>query len=181
MDSTGRLAAPQVEWLRDHALKALRHLGAWGEVHVRIVDDARMDEAHRRYSGIEGTTDVLTFDLRDGRAEGGEGGSTEDGGADAGPLDTDILICLDEGERQGAAHGHGTLRELLLYIVHGVLHCLGYDDHDQSSHARMHRREDEILTAIGVGATYGQVNPDPSSIAHAPPDPGTAEGRGRTG
>jgi len=45
-------------------------------------------------------------------------------------------------------------RELLLYVVHGVLHCLGMDDHDEAAAAAMHRVEDAVLTAIGVGPVY---------------------------
>jgi probable rRNA maturation factor len=113
-----------------------------------------MAVAHERYSGIPGTTDVLTFDLRDEAA---------------GPLDTDILICLDEAIRCGAERGHAANRELLLYVVHGILHCLGHDDHDDAGYARMHAREDEVLEAIGVGRTF----------AASPTSDSSASGSGR--
>lgn len=73
--------------------------------------------------------------------------------ADA-PLDVDILVCADEAARQAAVRAVPVERELLLYIVHAVLHCLGEDDHDEASAGRMHEREDRILSAIGVGAVY---------------------------
>ncbi len=139
VDTTGRLTRAQVVWVRENLLAAMRHLAAAGEVRVRVVDDAAMDAAHRRYSNVAGTTDVLTFDLRD---------------AASGPLDTDLLVCLDEAGRAGDLRGHEPVRELLLYGVHGVLHCLGEDDHEEAASARMHAREDEVLRAIGVGAVY---------------------------
>ena len=43
---------------------------------------------------------------------------------------------------------------LALYAVHGTLHLLGYDDTRQADAARMHDVEDEILTAMGLGAVY---------------------------
>ena len=49
---------------------------------------------------------------------------------------------------------HPVERELLLYIIHGILHCLGEDDHDDDAYARMHAREDDLLEAIGVGRTF---------------------------
>jgi probable rRNA maturation factor len=119
-----------------------------GEVRVRLVDDAAMAVAHERYSGIPGTTDVLTFDLSGGRTAGG------------GDLDVDILACVDEARRQAGHHGHAPERELLLYILHGVLHCLGHDDHDAGGFERMHAEEDRVLEAIGVGPVF-----------HAPPSP----------
>lgn len=139
LDSTGRLPTAHVNWLTEHLRGALRELRAGGEVRVRVVDDDAMASAHLRYSGVEGTTDVLTFDL------------TEPGRM----LDVDVLVCLDEAERQGAERGHPRQHELLLYMVHGVLHCLGHDDHDEAGHERMHAEEDRLLRALGVGAVYG--------------------------
>ncbi|TVQ32088.1 MAG: rRNA maturation RNase YbeY [Phycisphaeraceae bacterium] len=115
------------------------------QVRIAVVDDERMAEMHERHSGVPGTTDVLTFDMRDDRE---------------GPLDVDIVVCIDEARRQAAERGHGIERELLLYMLHGVLHCLGHDDRDEHVSAVMHQREDEILAAIGVGAIYASTGSD---------------------
>lgn len=137
----GRLLTPaDLRWLRDMAARALAHLDPppGSEVRVRIVADPEMADAHERYKAVPGTTDVLTFDLS----------------APGGPLDVDLLVCRDEAARQAAARGIPTVQELLLYIVHGVLHCLGHDDAAEADAAAMHAREDEVLSAIGVGPTY---------------------------
>jgi probable rRNA maturation factor len=123
---------------------AASRLGLTGEVRVRLENDADMAAAHRRFAGVDGTTDVLTFDLRD----------KEEAGADPARMDVDIYACVDEARRQAAARGHEPERELLLYVVHGVLHCLGEDDHDDAAYARMHAREDELLESIGVGRVF---------------------------
>ncbi len=148
VDSTGRLGA--IEWVRERAGRAAAALGVTGEVRVRVVDDGAMSAAHQRWRGQAGTTDVLTFDYKD---DGAPPRSSLVGAAT--PLDADLLVCFDEASRQGAARGHGVERELLLYIVHGMLHCLGHDDRDDGAAEAMHLREDEILTEIGVGPTYG--------------------------
>lgn len=137
------LHADKHQWLGAEAARALALLDARGEVRVRIVDDAAMAAAHLQYSGIPGTTDVLTFDL----AEGEDGRTV---------LDTDIIACLDEAVRQAAARGHSIDHELLLYIIHGALHCLGHDDHDEAAAARMHAEEDRLLQAIGIGRTFAR-------------------------
>jgi probable rRNA maturation factor len=144
LDAGAALAPAQLAWLRRTAQAAIGQAapGLPGEVRVRIVDDAAMAAAHLKYSNVPGTTDVLTFDLTGGASAQGE------------PLDVDILACADEAGRQGAARGHSLERELLLYILHGVLHCLGHDDHDDVAFATMHAEEDRILSAIGVGATF---------------------------
>ena len=127
------------QWLETLAAKALDLLHAAGEVRVRVVDDIEMASAHEEFAGVAGTTDVLTFDLA-------EPGSTD--------LDADILVCVDEAKRQAAARNHAPERELLLYIIHGVLHCRGHDDHDPEAATRMHAEEDRILSALGVGSTF---------------------------
>lgn len=143
-DPERRLGEDALRWLRGMSERAAEAVGARGEVRVRIVGDAAMAAAHERYKGVGGTTDVLTFDL------------SEPG---AGVLDVDILVCADEGARRGAEFGHPVERELLLYIVHGVLHCLGHDDCEEEAAARMHRAEDEVLSRIGAGATYRPGSP----------------------
>jgi len=45
--------------------------------------------------------------------------------------------------------------ELLLYALHGLLHCCGYDDSTDADREVMHTEEDRILEAIGVGRVYG--------------------------
>ncbi len=129
-------------WLVERAHRVGGHLDLDGELRVRVVGDAEMARAHEKHLGDPGTTDVMTFDLADGSAARGA------------PVDADLLVCVDEATRQANELGYPVERELLLYIVHGLLHCLGHDDHDEAAYRRMHDLEDEILEAIGVGATF---------------------------
>lgn len=137
-------------WLGANIREALEYL----EVHraqlsVAMVDDAEMARLHEQFKKVPGTTDVLTFDLAEPPAE-----SLTDQGAPA-AIDAEVIVCLDEAQRQAESHGHGWREELLLYIVHGLLHLLGYDDHDPKQSVLMHAKEDEILIAIGVGVVFG--------------------------
>lgn len=141
VDATGRLSRARCVALCARLELAVRALGAVGEVRARVVGDREMASLHGRHLGDATTTDVLTFDLR---------------GGGKGPLDADLVLCLDEAERQARERGHGAGEELLLYALHGVLHCLGHDDHDDEDAARMHAEEDRVLRAIGVGAVYAR-------------------------
>ncbi len=137
------------DWLASRTHAALGLLGCErGELSVVIVDDETMRAAHQEHLGIDTTTDVLTFNLADAALP-------------ANAIDAEIYICADEAARQARERRHSLERELLLYIIHGVLHCLGYDDLEESQYERMHRREDEILRLLGVGATF-----DPDAQAH---------------
>jgi probable rRNA maturation factor len=168
-DPEQRLGDAARTWLLERARQALALLNCTGEARVRIVGDEEMSAAHLEYLGEAGTTDVITFDMSElDEAEEGEPGlsTAPSGGSAEAPrgtewqanraavLDADILVCSDEAARQAAVRDHSVERELLLYFIHGVLHCLGHDDHDEESAARMHQAEDEVLEGIGVGRTY---------------------------
>lgn len=156
LDATDRLAPSEVDWLADRARAAVAVLRAAGHIRVRVIDDQEMAAAHLRFAGVEGTTDVLTFDLgcenQAERVNISHVRSVDDRILFG--LDTDISVCLDEGRRQAGVRGYPVEKELLLYIVHGVLHCLGWDDHDEAEAAEMHELEDAVLEAIGVGAAF---------------------------
>jgi probable rRNA maturation factor len=102
-----------------------------------------MSVQHEEFTGISGTTDVLTFDMS---------GESDPRGVPL--LDVDITVCLDEAARQGVRRCHAPEDELLLYALHGVLHCLGHDDHDDDAYRAMHAAEDEILAAIGASVRF---------------------------
>ena len=129
-------------WLMEHLQAAVACLDApIAAVTVRGVDDAEMARLHQRFSGIDGTTDVLTFDHAD--LPSGEG-----------PLAGDIAVCVDVAERAARTRSHTPQVELLLYAIHGLLHLMGEDDRTPEAYRRMHAREDAVLRAIGVGAAF---------------------------
>jgi probable rRNA maturation factor len=110
-------------------------------VDARLVGDAEMDAAHRRFMGIAGTTDVMSFPAHD----------ESDASA---AVEVDLLICTDVAGREAAARGHAAEREILLYAVHGTLHACGFRDDTAESFRAIHAEEDRILAAGGLGAVY---------------------------
>lgn len=157
-DETGRVSKSSLAWLQQNIERAAEWLGASGEIRVKVVADPAMARAHEEFAGVEGTTDVLTFDMSDPEQGDPPAASFDPESYDfvrtIFKIDTDILICLDEAERQSAPHGYPFDRELLLYVVHGMLHCLGFDDHEDQDFAVMHALEDRALAAIGVGPVF---------------------------
>ena len=99
--------------------------------------------------GVNGPTDVLTFELghdRLGRPTAGE-----------------VVVCVPEARRQAAARDTTVERELLLYALHGVLHLSGYDDLDAAAYRRMHLAEDRILNRLGLGPIFATATPTTGS------------------
>ncbi len=157
-DATRRLPPERVDWLAHRAMDAGRVLRAAGEVRVRVVGDAEMAAAHERYGGMPGTTDVLTFNLGDEPASPPptevDGSLLADYDSNMFVFDSDILICHDEAQRQSGRLGHPIEAELLLYVVHGMLHCLGFGDDTEQAAQAMHRVEDWVLGRVGVGPVF---------------------------
>ena len=118
-----------------------RHRRRRASVGISLVDDRTMARLNWNCLGHRGSTDVLTFDYRDK----GETG-----------IDGEIVASVDTARREALARGHGLSAELTLYVVHGMLHLLGYDDASAPAAARMHRMEDSILKAVGVGPVYAR-------------------------
>ncbi|QYK48667.1 MAG: rRNA maturation RNase YbeY [Phycisphaeraceae bacterium] len=113
-----------------------------GEIRIRLVRDEEMSMLHERHTGIAGTTDVLTFDLRDTPLD------------QTSPLDADLVLCIDEAARQAQLRSIHIVHELVLYAVHGILHMLGHDDHDNDAYVAMHEVEDRVLAAAGIGPVF---------------------------
>lgn len=136
------LVAPATrDAIREDTARALRLGGARGEIRVKLVRDDEMIRAHEQSHNDPTTTDVITYDLRDTPGD---------------PLDTDLIVCVDEARRRAQELDHPIEHELTLYCVHGALHCMGYDDRSDDDHTRMHAREDELLSAIGLGPVFAK-------------------------
>ncbi len=114
-------------------------------VTVQLIDDAVMRTLHHEHCNIDTTTDVLTFDATPNETS---------------PVEVDIAVCVDEAGRQAEVRGHPIEHEVLLYALHGIMHCLGYDDHDEADFAAMHAEEDRLLSLIGIGPVFTRTEPD---------------------
>ncbi len=99
------------------------------EVDIAVVTSRRIAALNRRYLQHAGATDVLSFDL----SSPGSGVAAQ------------IIVCSDVAVREARARGLGPQRELMLYIAHGLLHVLGYDDTNSKSAAKMYVRQEELL------------------------------------
>jgi probable rRNA maturation factor len=141
LDVSATTGRSHVAYLRRMLRRAYALLKpALAELSVALVGDRRMAGLHERFMNVPGPTDVLTFELdhdRRGRVTAGE-----------------VVVCVPYAMRQCRRSGVRPRDELLLYAVHGMLHLCGYDDRTDRDFAAMHRREDDILKRLGVGAVF---------------------------
>jgi probable rRNA maturation factor len=94
------------------------------EVEVNFVDDFTIAEVHLRFMEISGATDVITFDH-------GE-----------------ILISVETARDQAMEFGNVFERELMLYLIHGLLHLAGYEDATEADRSRMDDLQQNILKKV---------------------------------
>ncbi|HEX4795241.1 MAG TPA: rRNA maturation RNase YbeY [Humisphaera sp.] len=137
---TGRQSAAILRRYLPKAHKLLR--SPLRELSIALVGDAQMSELHERFMQIPGPTDVLTFPLdldSAGRAVSGE-----------------VVVCVPYATREARKRGIPIEHEILLYALHGLLHLCGFDDRTESDFATMHRREDQILTRLGLGPVFAE-------------------------
>jgi len=63
----------------------------------------------------------------------------------------DIFISADRARVQAREFGHSTKKEITILTVHGILHLLSYDHVKKKEAMAMRSKENEILSALGIG------------------------------
>ena len=100
-----------------------------------------MAELNERHLQHHGSTDVLTFDLRDNSP------LPQDESLDD-CVTAEVYICPEVAVQYATDHQLDPSRELLLYAVHGMLHLAGYDDIDESDRANMRQAEARVMKKL---------------------------------
>ncbi|MFC4994166.1 rRNA maturation RNase YbeY [Rubritalea tangerina] len=93
-------------------------------VEVSLVDDATIDQVHRDFMDIPGATDVITF------AHG------------------EIVISVETAQAYGEQYGNSFEHELMLYIIHGLLHLSGHEDAEAGEREAMEEIQARILEEV---------------------------------
>lgn len=124
--------------IRRIAACALEAEGRAAEISVAVVGDAAMRELNGRFTGRDTVTDVLAFPYEvDGEVICGE-----------------VIVNAELAAREAAGRGHSVQDELMLYVAHGMLHLVGYDDHSAEDTDLMRARERAVLEAAGFQAAF---------------------------
>lgn len=97
-----------------------------GKFSVCLVDAKLIRRLNRKYFGKNNSTDVIAFSTGD------------------------IAVSTDAAVINAAVFKTAPLYELLLYVVHGTLHILGYDDRTPVQRRIMKNEAEMILKKAGV-------------------------------
>lgn len=102
-----------------------------GELSIAFLTDQALAGLHGDFLDDPSTTDVITFEVPPGLGSVGE-----------------ICVSADTASTFAKEHGHDFATELTLYVVHGWLHLLGYDDLQPAKKRRMRAAEARCLKLL---------------------------------
>lgn len=101
-------------------------------INIVLVSNEKIKELNRDYRNKDSITDVLTFPS-DQKDELG-----------------DVFIALHKTIEQAKEYGHSFERELAFLVIHGFLHAIGFDHHDETEAERMFSMQRTILDELDV-------------------------------
>ena len=104
------------------------------ELGVKIVSLPEMARVNERYLQHAGSTDVITFNYLEA--------------AQKKRIHGDIYVCIDDAIDQARRFGTSWKEEVVRYVIHGILHLLGYDDRTAQLRKRMKRVEDQLVREL---------------------------------
>jgi probable rRNA maturation factor len=110
-------------------------------VDIAVVGNLTIRKLNTEFLNHRNFTDCLAFDLSEGKT---------------GRRFFELVVNGERAITQSARRGHSPQAELALYITHGLLHNLDFDDLQPKKAKVMHALEDEILELNGFGRVYNK-------------------------
>ena len=114
------------KWLRLVAESEIRRIG---NISIIFCSDNYILDVNQQYLQHDYFTDIITFDYCEGDR-----------------LSGDLFISVDTVRENALEYGTEFSEELHRVIVHGVLHLIGYDDHNDDDIAMMRKKENYYLS-----------------------------------
>jgi probable rRNA maturation factor len=109
--------------LRSFLRRARRAVPVAGYVSVLLASDSTIKRLNGKFRGMHHPTDVISFPALELPAQTSSSVQRPADPAVAG----DLAISLEAAARQAKSFGHGTIAELKILMLHGLLHLAGYD------------------------------------------------------
>lgn len=103
------------------------------EIAIHFISDRKMRALHGTYFNDPSPTDCISFPYAEDPANYFLG---------------EVFVCPKTALRYAKTHGGDPERELILYLIHGVLHLLGYDDMNSKDKRIMRAKEKELMTYL---------------------------------
>jgi probable rRNA maturation factor len=120
------------------------------ELSIRLTGDSAVRSLNAQWRGKDKPTNVLSFPLATaGELEAGDGPELMLG---------DVVLAHGVCAAEAADKAIPLEQHAAHLLVHGTLHLLGYDHHDDLSAEDMERREVRALARLGIADPYAPVD-----------------------
>ena len=114
----------------------------YGSFGVRITDDSTIRSINAKHLDHDYATDVISFAYQ----------------CCPPAIEGELVVSVETAQRIAAEirkssdSSWSTENELMLYIIHGTLHCMGMDDLSDGPRQAMRESETEIMLSLGIDA-----------------------------
>jgi len=127
-------ALGQAQYVREVVAAVWQHADAAlpAQLEVALMGEEEHCRVHERFLNDPSPTDVMAFPYEDEELFG------------------EVLINVDMARAQAQDRGHAALWEATLYLVHGCLHLVGYDDQTEDERSRMRAAETAVMEILRV-------------------------------
>lgn len=125
------------------------------QVNLLITDNEGICEFNREHRGVDAPTDVLSFPMicfeREADFSVAETDTAQYFEPESGELILgDIIISADRVREQAQKYGHSVKREFAFLVAHSMLHLCGYDHMEEDKAEEMERKQENVLSALGI-------------------------------
>lgn len=119
-------------------IRAIANDYGWvdGDISVALMNDSEIREINRKHLSHDYETDVISFDLTSGDEF----------------LEGEIIASLEAADRAAQEHGWNGDDEMLLYVIHGMLHIVGLRDKKPKETKAMREAEQHYLAQFNLEA-----------------------------
>ena len=107
--------------------------GKGAKLSIAFVDDKEIKKLNKRYFDTDEVTDVIAFPLSNHKTF----------------LRGEIIVSVETAVNTAGRGSINIEGEIILYVVHGLLHLLGYSDGNKNDAKIMHEKESRILKILG--------------------------------
>jgi probable rRNA maturation factor len=128
---TKRLDRKFIQQLARQILEELRVEAV--EIGFHFVSAKEMARVHEQYMSIAGSTDVITFDHGSKPPKSAHG---------------EIFVSVEDAIAQAREFKTTWQSEIARYVIHGILHLLGFDDLEAEARKKMKQAENRLVRKI---------------------------------
>ncbi len=108
------------------------------DLSILIDSDKTLQNLNHQYLGYDQPTDVLSFESQEIDPETGR--------INLG----DIIISYPSAEKQAIEAGHPVENEVMLLLIHGILHLSGFNHSTKQEKKDMWQQQQAILTKLSI-------------------------------